>query len=277
MAKKYSVHVGINQYPELPSDSLVGCVNDANDWQRVLSAKFSFDVTGLLVDEAATKENIIKAVTNTLRLLGPGDVLVFTYSGYGSWIPDKTDVRYRQECLCPWDCGSTGAIITDSELHEVFSSRPKNSRIIFVDDSSHSGESVRYRKVMTEQMTYENGQRSAHRIRYLPSCNFLRHYKKISDRMVNKATLYYPRRSSSIHALLFDAAKSAEHGWESDFAGRPNGVLSYVMLKTLILDASIKTYKALAREISAVLPNTVSPQTPQVVGPRKWESWTLFT
>ena len=41
MGKKFALCIGINDYPGTGSD-LSGCVNDANDWGKILAAKWVY-------------------------------------------------------------------------------------------------------------------------------------------------------------------------------------------------------------------------------------------
>ena len=83
---KLAVCVGINNYPGTSND-LAGCVNDALDWEATLKAR-DFSVTTLL-DSAAKKQAIVKALQRTIKKAKSGDTVVLTYSGHGSWQPDE--------------------------------------------------------------------------------------------------------------------------------------------------------------------------------------------
>src|SRR5947208_3258955 len=83
--------VGINDYP-IDGADLKGCVNDANGWASMLADHFDFarsDIT-MLTDAQATKANILAGLHALLADAGYGDVLVFTNSSHGSYVPDTT-------------------------------------------------------------------------------------------------------------------------------------------------------------------------------------------
>src|SRR4051794_33310661 len=83
-----SIHalcIGINQYPGTGYD-LRGCVNDAEDWATRLDKRGATVVT--LLDEAATGAAIRAAIVERLAAADPGDLVVITWSGFGTWVPD---------------------------------------------------------------------------------------------------------------------------------------------------------------------------------------------
>ena len=118
--------------------NLSGCVNDVNDWEEALDVK-GFEGTSIL-DNDATKSNMLEAISKIVRDTGRDDIPVITYSGYGTWVPDEDDdeVDGRDEALCPHDI-TQGQVLTDDELYDIFRERNRGARIIFISDSCHSG------------------------------------------------------------------------------------------------------------------------------------------
>jgi hypothetical protein len=111
--------VGINTYPTAP---LSGCVADAQEWAGTLR-QLGFDVS-LLLDEQATRDAILRALSELAQSGMEGDVLVFQYSGHGTNMPneggdDESDLR--DEALCPHDF-ATGAFIIDDDVADIFAS-----------------------------------------------------------------------------------------------------------------------------------------------------------
>ncbi len=111
MAKR-AVCVGINDYPGNYND-LSGCVNDANDWAALLRTKFDFGKgVKLITDAEATRAKILNALRELINSAKSGDVVVFTYSGHGTWVPDqgeRDEFDNRDEAICAHD----GNIIDD--------------------------------------------------------------------------------------------------------------------------------------------------------------------
>src|SRR5438046_5863599 len=98
--QKYALLVGINKYYDKPGvlhyKLLHGCVNDAMSMKNLLLQQFSYNEKNIhtLVDEKATKTNLITAFTNILGNAKPGDAVVFYYSGHGAWMSNPEQSRY---------------------------------------------------------------------------------------------------------------------------------------------------------------------------------------
>jgi len=137
MTKK-ALCIGINNYPGTHMD-LQGCVNDAQDWGGVLQAR-GFAVTTLL-DAQATKAAMVKAMTSLIGAAVSGDNLVITFSGHGTYQPDKDgdEVDGLDEGLCPYDLQTNGAALIDDEIRAIFAARKPGVRLLLISDSCHSG------------------------------------------------------------------------------------------------------------------------------------------
>ena len=124
MEKKLALCIGINDYPGTGSD-LSGCVNDANDWAKLLSQK-GFNVAKL-IDKEATGKNIRESLKAMIVQAVKGDSIFIQYSGHGTYIPDKDgdESDGTDECLCPYDLYTKGPI-SDDELNDLFTSKWKS-------------------------------------------------------------------------------------------------------------------------------------------------------
>jgi metacaspase-1 len=142
---KRSLLVGINKYPRSP---LNGCVNDVLAMREVLKLYGFTDPINnrMLVDEAATADNIYERLIWLIKDAQPGDSLFFHYSGHGSQVisvdyehnvePDGLD-----EILCPVDMDfrNRDTYITDNDLQFVFDKLPEGVDLTVVLDCCHSG------------------------------------------------------------------------------------------------------------------------------------------
>ena len=150
MAKK-ALCVGINKFKNYPSSALQGCVNDAKDMTGILKDFLGFkdaDIT-TLTDSQATKVNIMKNLNDMVdgAKKGKYDYLVFSLSSHGTQVPDKDgdEPDNADEAFCPYDLAEKGDswhpdhIITDDELHKLFTSLPKNVVLEVYFDTCHSG------------------------------------------------------------------------------------------------------------------------------------------
>src|SRR5918993_3433576 len=85
--------VGINEFKSLPMSSwLSGCVNDANDISRTLTARgFTSRNITVLRDKEATRKKVMAALDKLVDKAAPGDHLVFTFSSHGTQVPSAPD------------------------------------------------------------------------------------------------------------------------------------------------------------------------------------------
>src|SRR5919202_513557 len=118
--------VGIDRYarPEVPV--LRGCVNDVVLVRCLL--KRYFDVPNedirVVVNERATKANIMRRLHAIIDASRAGDVVVFYFSGHGSQIRDRDGDELSDaldEVICPYDIDwDRRTYIVDDELDDVF-------------------------------------------------------------------------------------------------------------------------------------------------------------
>ena len=140
MATIRAVLVGVDRYerPDIPS--LKGCVNDVALVRRTLK-----DVLGVrnedirvVVNERATKANILRRLQTTLERAEAGDVVVFYFSGHGSQIRDRDGDELTDrldELICPYDMDwDRQTYILDDELDALFDAVPPEILLeVFVD------------------------------------------------------------------------------------------------------------------------------------------------
>lgn len=123
------------------ANALRGCVNDAREW----FAQFGpiCETKRTLLEAEATRAGMVSAITDTLRRLAAGDTAIVTYSGHGTYIPDRTGDEQdgRDEALCPWDLNRN--LLLDDELRDLLSQRAPGSRVLLITDCCHSGTMTR--------------------------------------------------------------------------------------------------------------------------------------
>jgi uncharacterized caspase-like protein len=268
---RFALCVGINDYPGTDSD-LAGCVNDARDWSAALEAR-RFQVRRL-IDREATGRRLRDAIGTLLGRAREGDVVVFQFSGHGSYVPDADgdEADGRDECLCPYDVGRHGPI-TDDELFEIYSARVPGVRLIVVSDSCHSGSVARFAPVTTPPPVSGNV-RLRRMVKFLPPATFLP--RRVVARLGVTRAL---RRSSAPgrHAgLLLAGCQDAEYSYDAYFRGRANGAFTYVALRALRRLRAAATYGDWYRAIRASLPSRQYPQTPNLYGTAAMKRWRVF-
>jgi metacaspase-1 len=159
--RKMGLFVGINEYPTRP---LPSSVNDATQMQMKLSKRYGFEAsnTSLLIDQQATRQNILNKLAYYERETQSGDLFVFFYSGHGSVFLDEDSLEkdetqsfglsgffpagYYDSTLVPIDANRNttgkawGNFILDDELNVIFQRyTAKGVQVVFISDSCHSG------------------------------------------------------------------------------------------------------------------------------------------
>jgi len=255
--------IGINDYPGTSND-LSGCVNDAKDWSHELTQR-GFKVQQL-VDKAATRAAMINSISSLIQTGNKGDTIVITYSGHGTWVPDKNgdEPDGRDEALCPYDLSTSGALL-DDDIHAIFQERPAGMRIILISDSCHSGSVTRGKE--------EDLDPGLPRVRFMP----LEAWMPQADLPPAQLRVAIPRGGFTRTGgdLLLAGCQDTEYSWDTNFKGRPNGAFTYYALKAL-REAKPKTYEAWFQTIRTYLPSTRLPQSPQLFGTRTARRFKVF-
>jgi len=264
MAKK-ALCIGINDYPGTRSD-LTGCLNDANDWAAILEAR-QFEVHKLL-DDKATKVNMMAAIREQIGGSQSGDSIVITYSGHGTFVPDTSgdEPDGRDEGLCPYDIGE-GQVLLDDEIHALFAERGKGVRVVLISDSCHSGSVIRWAPPVADS--------NAPRPRFLPPSVWLPQDQlprsgsgEVMSRMAlgMRPPTWLGSLSLAGGDLLLSGCQDNEYSYDANFGGRPNGAFTYYALKTL---STAATYADWYKAIRDYLPGASYPQTPQIFGNKR--------
>jgi len=264
---KHALCVGINDYPGTGSD-LAGCVNDANDWGKVLAAR-GFSVSKML-DKQATGKAMRKAFADIVGGAKRGDTVVIQYSGHGSFVPDQDgdEPDGTDECLCPYDIGSNGPI-TDDELFDIYMDRERGVKLVIISDSCHSGTVAKFAPMAKGKARQER------KVRFLPPEVFLsrRDFAVLGMRRAM-------RRSSPpgrYAALLMSGCQDTEYSYDAYFQGRPNGAFTVAALGALKKLAPNASYREWFRAIRQALPSQQYPQSPNLYGSSSMKRWKVFT
>lgn len=266
MTKK-ALCIGINDYPGTQND-LNGCVNDARDWAAALTGR-GFTVT-TLIDAQATKAAMVSAMSSLISGAAKGDTVVITYSGHGTWVPDKNgdEPDGRDEALCPWDIGA-GKVLLDDEINVIFSNHVPGVRVLLISDSCHSGSVTR-----GDDSDLDPGMPRA---RFLPPGVWMK-----PDALAPAAkALTLPTLSGLSRSggdLLMAGAKDSQFSWDTSFKGRPNGAFTYYALKALAALPANASYADWFKAITPTyLPTNQLPQDPQLFGSRTAKAWKVFS
>jgi hypothetical protein len=245
MPNKYAITIGINTYANAP---LQGCVNDAEDWRLALLDR-GYEVMTLL-NEEATKYNILGAIAEQVARLKYRDTLVVQYSGHGSWIPDKDNDEPdgRDEVWCAYDY-EDGGLVLDDELHTQFQKRAYGSVVVLPSDSCFSGTVNRFlgpvgREILHDQEVIREA------VRFLPPANFLDGQALAWARDAERMPVRGVSRSS---AALLSGCGEDEFSYDAWIDNRYNGAFP-------------KNLQAWHNKIRAHLPTQHWNQSPQING-----------
>lgn len=134
-----SLHIGLNSVDKHHyqgwSGELVACEYDARDMQQLCEG-VGFPNTNLVLTKEATISNVSEAIKDAATHLEPGGLFVLTYSGHGGQVPDRNNDEEdsQDETWVLYD-----RMLIDDELYTLFSFFPKETRILVLSDSCHSG------------------------------------------------------------------------------------------------------------------------------------------
>lgn len=255
-----ALNIGINNYPGTNRD-LYGCVNDARLWQSVLNQR-GFNTT-LLLDAEATLKNIVGAMLETISATPPHGTTVITYSGHGTWVPDRSNDEpdKRDEALCPYDITERGPLL-DDVLLEVFSEKP-NRKIIFISDSCHSGTLSRFTNL---------GPSSRSQSRFLSPEIFLSE-EGLKQAKRTRTSQVKPLRNSG---LLLAACQDAEYAYDSYFDNKPHGAFTFYANIALAGLNQHNTFRDWMKRTRYYLPSASYPQSPIIYGTPTQRYWPLL-
>lgn len=269
MAKK-AVCIGINEYPA-PLSDLRGCLNDADDWANLLDAEFRFDAINQLKDGQATCAGMTGALRDLVTGAEAGDVLVFTYSGHGTWVPDRDgdeEADNRDEALCAYD-----GLIVDDEIREILAKLTPGARLTVISDSCHSGSVTR----ATVQRSAEVRTRNA-----TPDTSPIPRFSPPEDAMVAlqatrlpvRGRMFYPE--SGMAELLITGCNALEYSYDAYIDGRYNGAMTANALRVIREEPGM-TYAEFHRRLRKLLPTLTYKQSPQLEGRAGMKNRPLFT
>lgn len=232
---KKALCAGINNYPGFQND-LQGCVNDANDWAAILDHA-GFDVVKIL-DDQATRQNILGGLENLIVNAAAGDDIVFTYSGHGTQVADSSgdEIDGYDEALYVYD----GSII-DDELRQVLQKTPADVHVVVIADSCFSG-------TVTRALDSETAKPRFVKTEDIPATAVLKKHLLSDEQMVE---------------VLLTGCSDSEYSYDAEINGRWNGAMT--AYATSVMRAG-QSWKDFYQQLRLRLPSDEYPQTPQLEG-----------
>jgi len=244
---KKAVCVGINNYPGIFND-LKGCVNDAKDWSALLQGR-GFTVS-MMLDSQATKANVKAALQGLVNSTNAGDIAVFTYSGHGTQVTDRSsdEADRYDEAICLYD----GNVI-DDELRTILQSIHPQATLVIISDSCFSGSVTRLagEKAIPRFIppTVSTAGRTARRSFLLPEAD--------------------------MPEILLSGCSDSEYSYDAEFDGRPNGAMTALAIQVIKQNPDA-TYREFFEGLRALLPSDDYPQSPQLEGSNSNKDRKLF-
>lgn len=234
---KKAVCIGINNYPGTFND-LNGCVNDAKDWSALLQG-FGFE-TSIILDMQATWNNVKAALQGLIAATNAGDVAVFTYSGHGTQVTDRSGDESDpfDEAICLYDGN-----VVDDELRVILNGIHPQATLVIISDSCFSG-----------SVTRLAGEKAVPR--FIPPAFS-------TEGRVAKRAFLIPE--ANMPEILITGCSDREYSYDAEFDGRPNGAMSAYAIQVIKQNPSI-TYREFFAGLRAVLPSDDYPQSPQLEG-----------
>jgi hypothetical protein len=264
MTKKALV-VGIDKYRN-PEWNLQGCTMDAAVMSGVLQDHYGFprENIRMVLDDRATKSNLLERLDWLVRGAQPGDILVFFYAGHGSQVRDRDGDELddqMDEILCPHDLNWDDPL-TDDILHNCFKQLPQGANLTVVFDCCNSGTGTRslWAPVAPDGKV---GAVEYRKVRYIKpplDIEYRSRGIKLETRRIGEAVM------QENHVLL-TAAASYQEAQETRIDGQVRGAFTYFFVETLKRLNWTSTYRQAHDDTLIRMRDKGFVQIPQLEGP----------
>ena len=233
--RKLALLVGINEYPQSQRFmDLRGCVNDVELQRQLLIHRFGFNDSDILqlTDRQASREGILTAFEEHLiNQARPGDVVVFHFSGHGSFVddPDPIDPSGKNSTFVPADDVSAtgGEIVNDIMGQTLFllmtALKQKTENVTVVLDSCHSGGGTRGNILV--RAIDGGGKASETELEY--------QQKWLSQLKMTREQLLEERRKGVATGVVIASAERDQYAADYPFADFHAGAFTYLLTQYL--------------------------------------------
>lgn len=210
---------GLNTYAGSP---LAGCVNDIIDTGNFSATKrdfYRYNIR-LLTDARCKAKDMRDRLLAFAKALKSGEKGLVQFSGHGTQVAARNkehELDGLDEVLCPIDFDFTpGRMIIDDELFDIFKRIPKGVKLTFISDSCHSGDLTR------EIKQYKT------RNFPIPADVAWRNAAAIEKGCKVERSL----TDGKLDIAFISGCRSDQTSADAHFGNRPNGALTYFLLKT---------------------------------------------
>lgn len=270
---RWALIIGINKYPFLGDADLDGSVNDALGYKAVLLERFAFaaEQVTVLLDEAATRDAILRALDDLVARVRDGDQVVLTYSGHGRRIanPDSPEADRMDETFVPADSGSgfhpNRDIRDDDFLSRILALTERGAYVTFICDCCHSSASLRdefstsTRGIAADRRRVEPAPQQAS----MPPSQE-RSLPRMAARPRPATTL---RRERYVYvAACRDSEQASEHIEQSEAGQQVQGALSFHLQRELFACRAGESMQAVIDRAFSALSTECPAQHPRAEG-----------
>lgn len=160
IGRRYALLIGINQYHYFPEEmQLRGCVNDARLMKQVLIDRCGFAASNTitLLNQEATKVNILRALAELSKKATPADVVIVLYSGHSVSESDpeifgaKPGDTYLIVHNTREKAGQLQEGISPAELHNALKAIPAGRKTLILDTHPYT----RFNRLVEADGDYE--------------------------------------------------------------------------------------------------------------------------
>ena len=268
VTKIRAVLVGIDEYERSDIPSLTGCVNDVALVRMLLKNYFAVpnDRIRVVVNQRATKANIVHRLEDMIARSQPGEVLVFYYSGHGSQVRDRDGDELTDsldEIICPYDMDWDGVYLSDDALDRIFETLPAGVLLEAFFDCCFWG--AGQRGVGPEGQTLRRD------VRYLPppfdiAARAEGDEDQLAIRRLREGDWLVDRH------VAWGASQEGQEAAEDYIDGQPNGVFTYWGCRFIAenierVDRESYTREQLLDDVRAYLHSLGYVQTPELSAP----------
>lgn len=263
MAKK-ALLVGINDYQGI--SDLQGCVNDVTNMRSILKTYLGFTNTEIrvLVDDRATKDNILSRLNWLVNKAKAGDFLVFHFSGHGSQIRDRDHDELKDhmdELICPYDMNWDNGFITDDDLNAIFAKLPEGVLLEAFLDSCHSGTGL---KELTLGRPEGLGPKNPTLNRFLPPPMDIVCRLEGEEDELKQPRGFKSKTRSTLHHILWAGCQDNQTSADAYINNAYNGAFTYYFCKHMRDSGGKISRKDLLKRIRASLKYGDYTQVPQL-------------
>lgn len=262
--EKKALLVGINDYQGI--SDLRGCINDVTNIRDILKTYLGFTnkEIRILVDNRATKENIIYRLEKMVAKAKTRDFLVFHFSGHGSQIRDRNGDELEDnmdELICPYDMNWDNGFITDDDLNEIFKKLQKGVLLEVLLDSCHSGTGL---KDISLGRPAELGPENPTLFRYLPPPVDIECRLEGEEDELKSIKGFKSKNRSTVHHILWAGCRDNQTSADAYINGTYNGAFTYYFCRHMRETRGDVSRKELLRRIRASLSHGGYSQIPQL-------------